>query len=305
MERYPHEIDIYNLETEAFEALAPYLNRQMAKEYYVYGLDTHDGRIAAAWRCPSEQTAEWVYRVAMEQLDAEQFTRQFQYGYIGIGSCAAIEFKQRGEYRIGFFTQEDFTFAASLTKKPVLVAKKYHCIANDLTDFMCYAGKLLKELIAPNDSNKPKVKPSESTEIPPIIIDEGLIESMEESGAAPPIFIAASGKGKLKSTKSVLKAYSESKPLDEPPDGVIIEGIDPDTCKAIAVAIEREKQTIKLLSIPQQEKELEKIHVEILSEKGYKPLEIATLIYPDADDKIAREKSKWISNYLNSLKKQN
>ena len=60
--------------------------------------------------------------------------------------------------------------------------------------------------------NKTVYKPSKPTIIPPI-----------ESAAslAPPIFIAASGEGTSKPTKSVLEAYNESKPLYEPPDEMI------------------------------------------------------------------------------------
>ena len=46
-----------------------------------------------------------------------------------------------------------------------------------------------------------------------------------ETFVAPPIFIAASEKVKPQSTKqSAMGAYNKSKPLEEPPDGVIIEG---------------------------------------------------------------------------------
>jgi hypothetical protein len=222
--RYPNEIDIYDLglDEEILVDVSPYLNRQMATAYYVYGLDTNDGRIAAALLCSNEQMVEGVYQEAMRQMDVEHLTGQFQFGYIGIASCTVIEYTRSGLPRIGFFRQEDFAFAASFTKKPVYLAKKYHRIANDLTEFMCHAGGILEELTTDDDSNKP----SKTTGIPPVVVDESLIEPIEESDGDPPIFIAASGKKKSKSTKSASQAYNESEPLEEPPDGVIIEGID-------------------------------------------------------------------------------
>jgi hypothetical protein len=235
VECYPNEIDIYDLglDEEILVDLSPYLNRRMATEYYVYGLDTHDGHIAAAWLCPNDQTAEWVYQNAKRLMDSEHLTGQFQFGYIGIASCTVIQYTCDGVPRIGFFRQEDFTFAASLTKKPVLVAKKYHRIANDLTEFMYHAGTSLEELLSPNDNNEPETEPNKATGIPPVIVDASLIEPIAESSETPPIFIAASGKGKSQSTKSAMEAYNESKPLAEPPDGVIIERINIDVLNAL------------------------------------------------------------------------
>ena len=118
-------------------------------------------------------------------------------------------------------------FAATLTKKPVLFAKEYHRIANDLSDFMRRASVLLEELTAPDDSNKSVTKPKNPIVIPSIIVGEDLTEPIEELHEAPPIFIAASGTVKSKEKlNAALVAYSKSRPLEEPPDGVIIEGID-------------------------------------------------------------------------------
>ena len=168
MERYPNEVHIDVLEEEVRVSVAPYLNREMATEYYVYGLDTNDGRIAAAWRCPSEQTAKRVYQETIQQMDGEHLTGQFQFGYLGIASGTAIEYVQGGLRKVGFFKQEDFAFAASLTKKPVLLAKEHHCIANDLSGFMLCAGMLLEEFTAPDRSSKPICESYAPTAIPSI-----------------------------------------------------------------------------------------------------------------------------------------
>jgi len=161
----------------------------------------------------------------------------------------------------------------------------------------------------------PRISPAESGQgVPPIILSgkhtkQGAVPTVAPSGT-PPIVLAARKKTKKKSSaptddagrKTYDKNFLENMPLVNAPDETHIKKIDLDACKAIAIAIEREKQTIKLLSIPQQEKELEKIHVEILSERGYKPLVIAALIYPDASDAILREKAKWISKHVNKQK---
>ena len=155
MERNLNEVDSCDLEEKALVAVEPCLNKEVPTEYYVYGLDTNDGRIAAAWLCPNEQTAERAYQEAMRQMDSEHLTGQFQFGYIGVDSCAAIEYTHGGFRKVGFFKQKDFTFAASLTKKPVLLAKEHHCIANDLSDFMRRAGMILEELAATDRSKEP------------------------------------------------------------------------------------------------------------------------------------------------------
>ena len=151
---YPNEVNIYALEAEALADFLPYLNMEMAKEFYVYGLDTNDGCIANALLCPDELRAVWVYQEAMQQVDVERLSGQFQFGYIGIGSCAAIEYMRGGVRKIGVFKQEDFAFAASLTKKPVLIGKKHHHIANDLSDFMLRADAILEDWIASDKEAK-------------------------------------------------------------------------------------------------------------------------------------------------------
>ena len=201
MTYYPNEVDIYACtlgidDEEILADILPNLNKPVVKEFYVYGLDTNDGRIAAAWNCPNEQAAEWVYDEAMRQMDVEQLSGQFQYSYIGIAAATAIEYKQRGVRKVGFFKQEDFAFAASLTKKPVLVAKKYHCIANDLTDFMYCAGALLEELSDLDRSSEPTL----SAGIP-------MVQSVATLGDYPAIVQAASGRG---NPATVMEAYQAS-----------------------------------------------------------------------------------------------
>jgi len=225
MEYYPHEIDIYALEEEVLVAVSPYLNRQMAKAYYVYGLDTNDGRIAAAWRCPNEQAARYVYEDAMRQMDYEQISGQFQYGYIGIASIAGIEYKQGDLRKIGVFEQKDFDFAATLTKKPVLVAKKYHRIANDLTDFMSCAGVLLEEMTALDDSSKPGAEPNDATGISPE-------QSTQLTTNYPAIAQAASGQG---NPISAVEAYQESIEWADAPAEVIVKNEEPIAVRDIAV----------------------------------------------------------------------
>jgi len=230
MRRYPNEVDIYDLEEEIIVAVAPYLNRDMAMEYYVYGLDTNDGRIAAAWHCPSKQTAEWVYQETMRQMDCEHLTGQFQFGYIGIASCTAIEFKQNGLRRFGFFKQEDFTFAVSLTKKPVLLAKQYHGIANDLTDFMCHAGALLEELTSPANNDAPN-----------------MVAGIPSVALATPIIAARIKKHKESAEKTTFKKCLENGQIVNTPDEMILKGIDPvvreasrkDMEEAIAPVVEK------------------------------------------------------------------
>ena len=291
MEYYPNEIDVCDLELpdEVFVAVMPYLKREMATEYYVYGLDTKENRVAAALLCPDEQTAEWVYRNAEEQMEDKNITGHFQFGYIGISSFAAIRYTCGG---FGIFKHENFAFAAKLTKKPVLIAKEYHRIANNLSDFMLCASTLLEELTTPDNCSR-QAQTANGQNVPPVIIDKNLIEPIEESGTDLPIFIAASGKGKTKPTVSALKAYNNSKPLAEPPDGVIIEGIDPTERENLGESIGR--NTAKWLLKANMSEKNKELQEEVLSDMGFAPIETTDMLYPDAGDdrrKISQRISK-------------
>jgi hypothetical protein len=113
-------------------------------------------------------------------------------------------------------------------------------------------------------------------------------------------------------TADEFKEYLENEPIVNKPDRMILVGMDSTTSKTlandIAIAIEREKRRVELLSIGQTDKDLEKENWEMLAERGYSPTESARLIYKgtayENNEGVIRDLMKRISLHLNQKKKK-
>ena len=278
-------------------------------QYFVYAINKKWQEIVAALSCPDEKTGRQAYLMACQQMgwDLEDSVC----GVAHINDRTTIKVRDsdgHGTIRL-HFRVGDFETAAKQTKERICEGKT----GGKYDELMRSVGFALEELTGEIEPAMHSYSITEAANT----AETGLFSKFEHGaeiighaieGVIHGVFgntIAhqlqtARGNGH---PKSPAEGYDDSMPLRESTTEMIVKGIAFAACKDIAVAVEREKLMIELLSVPQTEKELEKIHVEILSEKGYKPLEIATMIYHGASGTTIRQKSQWISNHLNSLNK--
>jgi hypothetical protein len=271
-------------------------NLEMEKKWYVYALDCRTGKITTALFCPNEDVAHKAIHIAGNSLEVNGYGSSlfFDYDCRGVVSTVSIEYRpykskdwfskqDDGLYKKSEFDAEDFVILDLQTKKILSDIKRLHSseIGHDVV-FMYYANLEIQKFAN-------EVRQTETIQpfynVP--------FELAEESNAAPPIFIAASGKSKP-TKNSALKAYNESKPATEPPDGVIIEGHSKKALAEIENAVYRGNRRAKAHPID-DEIELDKI--ERLRGDGSKWKDVAREISPD----IA---AKNINSEANRLKQK-
>jgi len=292
-------------------------------KYFVYAINKKLETIVAALSCPDEKTGKQAYVMACQQMERD--LDDSVCGVVHINDRTTIKVHDNDSHdtvRLHFWIN-DFETAAKQTRERLCEGKT----GGGYDDLMQSVGVAMEELTGNIDPvmhscattetvpmTEEEVRALVRTEVMPVIEHdvENVLSGILCNTTGKPVTILQSVSSVADQTqsaceqehpKSAAEAQDDSIPLLEKPNETIISGIAPAACRDIAVALEREKREVEVLSIPQSEKELEKVHVELLAEKGYKPLEIALLIYPDAGDTIIRQKSQWISNHIGALKK--
>ena len=256
---------------------------EVEKKYYIYALNRQTGHITVALPCPDRETARQAFQSAGNNLEGQNFSGVlFQFDFVSIDSFIRIKYKplkkktflmgwlnekDEGLYRDDEFDAKDFAIAELQTDKRISEVKGHykHEIGDDII-FMWYVNAALQAL---------------PTKVSPARIIKAL-EPIEEP-AGPPIFIAASREKKTQAKISALEAYNASKSLEEPPDGMILEGIAPAAASVMEqAAFNGTFRAIARFHEPTDEIELEKIHR--LKNDGWSWEKIVRLVYPDTKE---------------------